>query len=95
MILMEELRISLATKKDLSTLNRLYANMDNKPLMSEEKITAVWNEIQQVPNYYIYLAYLENKIIGTFSLLFMPTMMHRGFHKSAIYSRFSDYLKRL
>lgn len=81
---MEELRISLATKKDLSTLNFLYVNMDNKPLMSEEKITAVWNEIQRFPNYYIYLAYLENKVIGTFSLLFMPTMMHRSFHKSAI-----------
>lgn len=81
---MGEIKISLATKKDLSTLNLLYANMDNKPLMSEKKITAVWNEIQQVPNYYIYLAYLKNKVIGTFSLLFMPTMMHRGFHKSAI-----------
>lgn len=58
--------------------------MDAKPLMSEEEIKAIWNQIQQVPNYSIYLAYLENIAIATFSLLFMPTMMHLGFHKSAI-----------
>ncbi|MGF1540183.1 MAG: GNAT family N-acetyltransferase [Pleurocapsa sp.] len=58
--------------------------MDNKPLMTEQEILAIWNQIKQIPNYYIYLAYLEDRAIGTFSLLFMPTMMHRGFHKSAI-----------
>ena len=81
---MKEIDIRLATKQDLQILNHFYADMDEKPLMSEEKISAIWNQIQQVPNYHIYLAYWEDKAIGTFSLLFMPTMMHRGFHKSAI-----------
>lgn len=81
---MQEIDIRLATKQDLPILNHFYADMDEKPLMSEEKISAIWNQIQQVPNYHIYLAYWEDKAIGTFSLLFMPTMMHRGFHKSAI-----------
>ncbi|VEP13473.1 Acetyltransferase family protein [Hyella patelloides LEGE 07179] len=81
---MNDLTIDIATSKDLPILNCLYADMDNKQLMSEEKIAEIWNEIQQFTNYYIYLAYLENKAIGTFSLLFVPTMMHRGFHKSAI-----------
>ena len=81
---MSDLRICIATREDLPMLNHLYADMDNKPLLSEETITAIWEEIQQVPNYYIYLTYLENKAIGTFSLLFVPTMMHQGFHKSAI-----------
>lgn len=80
---MQDLNIRIATKDDLPTLNHLYANMDSKPLMSEEQIAAIWQKIQQVPDYYIYLAYLEELAIGTFSLLFVPTMMHRGFHKSA------------
>ncbi|WP_036482088.1 GNAT family N-acetyltransferase [Myxosarcina sp. GI1] len=80
---MQNFNIRIAIKNDLPTLNRLYADMDDKPLMSEEQITNIWQKIQQVPEYYIYLAYLEELAIGTFSLLFVPTMMHRGFHKSA------------
>ena len=80
---MKEINIRLATKQDLPILNRFYADMDKNPLMSDAEIKAIWNQIEQVPNYYIYLACLEEEI-GTFSLLFMPTMMHRDFHKSAI-----------
>ena len=81
---MSKLEFKIATEKDLPILNSLYGEMDDKPLMSEAKILAIWNQIQQVPNYYIYLAYLEARAIGTFSLLFIPTMMHRGFHRSAM-----------
>ena len=81
---MKEIDIRLAKKQDLPILNRLYADMDERSLMSDKEITAIWNQIEQVPNHYIYLAYLEDKEIGTFSLLFMPTMMHQGFHRSAI-----------
>ncbi len=81
---MKEINIRLATKQDLPILNRFYADMDENPLMSDAEITAIWNQIQQVQNHYIYLACLEDEEVGTFSLLFMPTMMHRGFHKSAI-----------
>ena len=81
---MNKLQIILATKEDLTILNGLYADMNNKSLMSENEIINIWQQIEKFPDYYIYLAYLDNKAIGTFSLLFMPTMMHLGFHKSAI-----------
>ena len=81
---MEILEYKIATEQDLSVLNHLYTDMNYKPLMAGNKILEIWNRIQQVPDYYIYLTYLENKAIGTFSLLFMPTMMHPGFHKSAV-----------
>ena len=81
---MSKLEINLASKKDLTVLNGLYADMNNKPLMSENEIIEIWQQIEKVPDYFIYLAYLNNKAIGTFSLLFMPTMMHPDFHKSAI-----------
>lgn len=35
---MIELIFQIATKQDLSILNILYAEMDNKPLMAEEEI---------------------------------------------------------
>ena len=81
---MSNLDYQIAVEKDLSILNHLYADMDDKPPMTEEKILEIWQQIQQVPDYYIYLAYLGDTAIGTFSLLFMPTMMHPGFYKSAI-----------
>ena len=81
---MNKLQIILATKEDLTILNGLYADMNNKPLMSENEIIKIWQQIQEIPDYYIYLSCLNNEVIGTFSLLFMPTMMHPGFHKSAI-----------
>ena len=81
---MNDIQIKLATKENLAILNHLYGDMNNKPLMSESEITHVWQQIEEVTDYYIYLAYLEKTAIGTFSLLFMPTMMHPGFHKSAI-----------
>ena len=81
---MRDIKLVIATKKDLTVFNTLYADMNNQPLMSESQITRVWQQIEEVPDYYIYLTYLDNQAIGTFSLLFMPTMMHPGFHKSAI-----------
>ena len=82
--LSKKLEFTIATKEDLSILNGLYADMDNKPLMAEEKILSIWNQMQQLPDYNIYLVWLENTVIGTFSLLFIPTMMHPGFNRSAI-----------
>ena len=50
---MSKLQINLATKEDLTILNGLSADMNNKPLMSEDKIIEVWQQIQQVPDYFI------------------------------------------
>jgi GNAT superfamily N-acetyltransferase len=40
--------------------------------------------ISQYPNYTIYIAWWQDKAVGTFSLLYVPTMMHRGYHQFAI-----------
>lgn len=53
---MSNITIVIATKSDLPTLNRLYTDMDEKPLMSDKQITAIWERIQQVPDYFIYSA---------------------------------------
>ncbi|MEB3281875.1 MAG: GNAT family N-acetyltransferase [Lyngbya sp.] len=79
-----KLEITVATREDLPHLNELYAQMDDLPLLPDEKIEELFNQIHQIPNYKIYLVWLEEKPVGTFSLLYVPTMMHRGFHQFAV-----------
>jgi GNAT superfamily N-acetyltransferase len=79
-----------ATVMDLPLLNQLYAEMDSDlagnhaPLLAEEVIAEVWQQMQLLPDYHIYLLEQEAQVVGTFSLLLLPTMMHRGFHRSAL-----------
>jgi ribosomal protein S18 acetylase RimI-like enzyme len=79
-----QLKITIATQEDLSLLNHLYSQMDDLPLLSDDQIEELFNKINQIPNYKIYLVWLEEKAVGTFSLLYVPTMMHRGFHQFAV-----------
>ena len=79
-----KLEFKIATKEDLAILNALYADMYDRDLMPEQKISELWYQIQQVPEYNIYLAYFDKLAIGTFSLILLPTMIYPGFHKSAI-----------
>lgn len=73
-----------ATAADLPILNELYADMDGKPPLSADLMADLWQQVTQVPHYTIYLAGLNDEIVGTFSLLIAPTFMHRGFHKFAL-----------
>lgn len=79
-----QLKITIATQEDLCLLNHLYSQMDDLPLLSDDQIEELFNKINQIPNYKIYLVWLEEKAVGTFSLLYVPTMMHRGFHQFAV-----------
>jgi len=78
------LEIRLATCTDLPILNQLYAEMDDTSPLPSEQIERIFAEITQIPNYQIFLAYWQEQPVGTFSLLFLPTMMHPGIHKSAL-----------
>jgi GNAT superfamily N-acetyltransferase len=81
---MTELEIRVATKVDLPNLNRLYAEMDGLPLLSEAEMESLFQQISQYPNYSIYIAWWQDQPVGTFSLLYVPTMMHRGYHQFAV-----------
>ncbi|EAW36359.1 GNAT family N-acetyltransferase [Lyngbya sp. PCC 8106] len=78
------LEITVATHQDLPQLNDLYAQMDDLPWLADGKIEEIFNQINQIPNYKIYLVWLDKKAVGTFSLLYVPTMMHPGFHQFAV-----------
>ncbi|MDZ7954237.1 GNAT family N-acetyltransferase [Nostoc sp. DedQUE09] len=78
------LEIRIATREDWPLLNQLYADMDGEPPLPSNDVERILTEITQVPNYYIYIAFLNQQLVGTFSLLYAPTMMHRGYHKFAV-----------
>ena len=78
------LEINQASREDLPILIRLYAEMDGNRPLSSALAEELFDRIVQLPDYTIYIAYLEGMAVGTFSLLFVPTMMHPGFHKSAL-----------
>lgn len=83
---MTDLQMRIATAADIPTLIDLYAQMDDEPPLPAETVTQVFQEIANYPNYDIYLASLKESpetVIGTFSLIFLPTMMHPGYHKYA------------
>lgn len=79
-----ELSLREATAADLPLLNQLYAEMDGEELLEAEAIATIWEQMQQLPHYNVYLAEQAGQVVGTFTLLVMPTMMHRGFHRSAL-----------
>jgi len=79
-----KLEIRVATRDDLSTLNDLYAEMDGEPELPAETVETLFEQIRAIPDYRIYIAAWEGEAVGTFSLLTVPTFMHRGFHKFAV-----------
>jgi GNAT superfamily N-acetyltransferase len=78
------LEIRIANHEDWHLLNKLYAEMNDELPLPKDEAEKILTEITQVPNYHIYLACLHQEAVGTFSLLYVPTMMHRGYHKFAV-----------
>lgn len=76
--------IRVATEANTAQLLALYADMENQEPLALETWQRLWAEIQAIPNYKIYLAWDGEIAVGTFSLLYVTTPMHRGLHRYAI-----------
>ena len=76
------LEIKRVTSIDLPLLNQLYTEIDGESPLSLAHIEQIFKQIQQFPNYNIYIAWLNGEPVGTFSLLFIPLILHDS--KSAI-----------
>ncbi len=80
----EALTLRPATPDDLPLLIELYAAMDGEAPLALGAVEAVFQQIQAIPHAQIYLAALGPDVVGTFTLLLAPTMMHRGIHRFAL-----------
>ena len=78
------LAIQVAILEDMPTLIQLHSEMDGALPLPIEQAQRIFTEMSKVPDYYSYITFSDAEPIGTFSLLFLPTFMHRGFHKLAV-----------
>lgn len=83
---MVDISIQKATEDDLPEIIRIYAqpDMDDNDTISLEEAEIIFKKMQAYPDYSIYIAKTpERKTVGTFSLLIVDNLIHRG-SRSAI-----------
>ena len=75
-----DLTIRPALKADLSDILRLYAQpaLDNGRVISIAEAERIFERMERYPDYAVYVAVLENRIVGTFALLIMDNLGHLG-----------------
>jgi GNAT superfamily N-acetyltransferase len=75
-----EITLEIATKTDLNSILILYENILDKgmPTIDLERAETIFQIMSQYPDYKLYKAVFENKIIGSFALLIMPNLAHFG-----------------
>jgi GNAT superfamily N-acetyltransferase len=78
------LDIRIAENEDLPLLIQLYEEIDGYSALSRDKGKEIFAAISSIHNYHIYIVSYNQEFVGTFSLLFLPTMMHRGYYKHAV-----------
>jgi GNAT superfamily N-acetyltransferase len=75
-----EVRFRPACKEDLPEVLRLYAQpeMDNGDVLSLSDAERLFDRITNYPDYQIYVAVCDERIVGSFALLIMDNLAHRG-----------------
>ena len=72
--------IRTAIENDLTDILNLYAQpeMDNSSVLSIDDAKNIFNCMKKYPNYMVYVALIDNVIVGTFALLIMDNLAHLG-----------------
>lgn len=72
--------IRKATEVDLPAILDLYSQpeLDDGVMLSITQAKALFEQIQQYPNYHLYVAELNGSIVGTFALMMMDNLLHLG-----------------
>lgn len=70
----------VANKSDLTEIMRLYAqpDIDDGKVLPQDAAENIFERISKYPDYKIYAAVYEGKIVGTFALLIMDNLGHMG-----------------
>ena len=71
--------IRQATISDLPSILQLYAEvLDKGQVLSLSEAEVLFQKMSGYPNYKVYVAEQEHQVIGTFALLIMDNLAHRG-----------------
>ncbi|HET6674647.1 MAG TPA: GNAT family N-acetyltransferase [Nitrospiraceae bacterium] len=75
-----QLTIHPASKADLPDVLRLYAQpaLDDGRVISSREAERIFERMARYPDYTLYVAVSENRIVGTFALLVMDNLGHLG-----------------
>jgi GNAT superfamily N-acetyltransferase len=74
-----EIKIREASILDLKRILNLYAVvLDKGEVLSLEQAETLFKKMQTYPNYKVYIAENERAMVGTFALLIMDNLAHRG-----------------
>jgi len=80
MKIIDQLLIRKATTTDLPAVLILYAqkDIDNGDVLSLEEAKTAFSKFGLYPNYSLYVAEIADKVVGTFELLIMDNLAHKG-----------------
>jgi GNAT superfamily N-acetyltransferase len=69
-----------AIEADLPSVLALYAqpDLDNGQVLSEDEARAVFAQFARYPNYRLFVALRDGTVVGTYALLVMHNLAHRG-----------------
>lgn len=72
--------IRKAKKSDLKFILELHKQLSltNEETLSLEKAEYLFEQIEKYPSYSIFVALIEERIVGTFALLIMDNLAHMG-----------------
>lgn len=75
-----DLIIREAEEMDLESIISIFKQpeMDNGEVISLEKAKDIFKKTKKYPFFKVYVAVLENKVVGTFELLIMDNLAHQG-----------------
>ena len=75
-----EITIHEATEQDIPFILSLYSqsDMDNGKTLPEEQAKDIFLKMKSYPDYKVYVATNEERIVGTFALLIMDNLAHMG-----------------
>lgn len=73
------LKIRKANTTDLSAILKIYkdSGLDNASISLEEA-EKILNKMNQYPDYHVFVAILDEELVGTFALLIMENLAHHG-----------------
>ncbi|WP_078119222.1 GNAT family N-acetyltransferase [Thiosocius teredinicola] len=77
---MIDISFRAATEADLPSILDLYSQpeLDDGKVLTLPAAQAVFNQINALPGYGLYVAVHEQQIVGTFALMIMPNLGHCG-----------------
>lgn len=79
-MLIDKLKIRKASSPDIPFILELYAqkDVDGGDVLSIGEANAIFNKFLTYPNYSLYVAVIGERVVGTFELLIMDNLAHRG-----------------